>query len=99
MALSKLSNTIDGKSDLYKYTHWKQYPKGTRFVESYLEFRVGAKYRQVVPYGLQYILDEYFSGVRITKDQILRRNKKLNEMMGSKAFNLKGWLDMLGALW
>jgi nicotinamide phosphoribosyltransferase len=95
MALSKMSTTIDGKSDLYKYSHWKGYPKGTRFVESYLEFRVGAKYRQVVPYGLQYIMEEYLAGVRITKDQILRRSKKVTEMMGEGVFNLKGWMDML----
>lgn len=97
MALSRLATTIDGKADLYKYSQWSQYPPGMRFLESYLECRVGAKYRQVVPYGLQYILDEYLSGVRITKDQILRRNQKINAMMGEGTFHLKGWLDMLEA--
>jgi hypothetical protein len=48
MALSKMSNDIEGKSDLYKYSHWKMYPLGTRFVESYLECRVGAKYHMDV---------------------------------------------------
>lgn len=97
MALSKMSNDIDGKSDLYKYSHWKQYPALTRFVESYLECRVGAKYRSVVPYGLQYILDEYFIGRRLTKAGILRRKQKVDEMMGEGIYNLKGWLDMLEA--
>lgn len=97
MALSKMSNDIEGKSDLYKYSHWRMYPPRTRFVESYLECRVGAKYHQVVPYGLQYILEEYFTGQRMTKDGILRRNKKVTEMMGPSVFNLKGWMDMLEA--
>jgi nicotinamide phosphoribosyltransferase len=97
MALSKMSNDIDGKSDLYKYSHYKQYPVGTRFVESYLEFRNGAKYKQVVPYGLQYILEEYFTGRRLTKDGILRRKVKVDAMMGEGIYNLQGWLDMLEA--
>ncbi len=97
MALSKMSNEFDGRGDLYKYSHWRQYPKGSRFLESYLESRVGAKYHKTIPFGLQYTLEEYFTGKRLSKDGILRRKQKIDEMMGEGIFNLKGFMDMLEA--
>jgi len=50
-----------------------------------------------VPFGLQYILEEYFTGKRLSKDGILRRQWKIDQMMGPGTFNIKGWLDMLEA--
>lgn len=90
-----MSTNIDGRGDLYKYAHWKQYPPGTRIVKSYLECRVGAKYKRVIPFGMQYYLTEYFAGKRLTKEGILRRAKKVNDMMGPGVFNLDGWMKLL----
>jgi len=72
MSLSRLSSMIVSKSDQYKYTHFEQYPPGTEFVESYLECRTGAKYGNVVFFGLQYYLMEYLEGVRFTENQLTR---------------------------
>jgi hypothetical protein len=67
MALSKLSNTIDGFSDSYKYSHHPIYPPDTWYVESYLETR-GGKFRDIVPYGYRYYIEEYLEGIRVTRD-------------------------------
>lgn len=48
-------------SDSYKATHWKQYPKGTTKVYSYLESR-GGKFDNTMFYGLQYFIKHYLSG-------------------------------------
>jgi nicotinamide phosphoribosyltransferase len=96
MAISRLSSDIVGKSDAYKYSHWPQYPPGTRFVESYMEMRIGAKYRKVVPFGLQYYLMEYFEGVRVTRESIDKMQRRIHKQMGSsEIFNIKGWLRLL----
>jgi nicotinamide phosphoribosyltransferase len=96
MAISRLSSDIVGKADAYKYSHWLQYPPGTKFVESYLEMRIGAKFRKVVPFGLQYYLMEYLEGVRVTRESIDKMQRRIHKQMGSsEIFNLQGWLRLL----
>ena len=58
-------------TDSYKLTHHAMYPPGTRFVGSYLESRAGGECDYTVFFGLQYVLDEYLSGVRVTEEAIL----------------------------
>lgn len=48
-------------SDSYKYSHFKQYPKGTEAMYDYAEARSSKVYPKTVFFGLQYILMEYFS--------------------------------------
>jgi hypothetical protein len=96
MAISRLSSDIVGKADAYKYSHWLQYPPGTKFVESYLEMRIGAKFRKVVPFGLQYYLMEYLEGIRVTRESIDKMQRRIHKQMGSsEIFNLQGWLRLL----
>jgi len=86
---------IVSKSDQYKYTHFEQYPPGTEFVESYLECRTGAKYGNVVFFGLQYYLMEYLEGVRVTRESIDKMNRRITKTIGPGRFNLNGWNRLL----
>ncbi len=45
-------------TDSYKTSHFKQYPKGTEYVSSYVESRGGA-YGSIVFFGLQAFIKEY----------------------------------------
>lgn len=56
-------------TDSYKLSHAEQYPLGTTEIYSYLESR-GGKYREVVFYGLQYIIKKYLIGQQVTKEKI-----------------------------
>ena len=53
------------RTDSYKFTHWKQYPPGTQRVYSYFESR-GGKWHDVVFFGLQYYLKQFFAGPVVT---------------------------------
>ena len=56
-------------TDSYKVSHWKQYPVGTRHVYSFYESR-GGKYPEVTFFGLQYIMERYLAGRRVTNADI-----------------------------
>jgi nicotinamide phosphoribosyltransferase len=90
-------NGFEADTDLYKYSQWKQLPVGARFVESYMEARMGAKYKQIIPFGYTYALTEGFAGKRITKEGIEYRNWAVTQQMGPNVFNFKGWMDLLEA--
>lgn len=77
-------------TDSYKATHWKQYPPKTSKIYSYLESR-GGKFKEVVFFGLQYILKEYLSGQVITKEKIDEAETFWNLHFGSNHFNREGW--------
>lgn len=79
------------KSDSYKYSHWKQYPKGTSKVYSYLESR-GGKFNNTLFYGLQYILKKHFEGVVITEDDVLKAKEIIDKHVGPDIFNYDGWM-------
>jgi len=81
-------------TDSYKATHWKQYPKGTTNVYSYLESR-GGKFDNTLFYGLQYILKRYLSGQVITKEKIKKAKKLFDSHIGKGLFNESGWTHIL----
>lgn len=56
-------------TDSYKTSHFKQYPRGTQAMFSYLESR-GGKFDKTVFFGLQYLLKKYLSKP-ITKIDII----------------------------
>ena len=60
-------NNILLLTDSYKPTHFKQYPKGTQKVISYLESRCG-KFDTTLFYGLQYIIKNYITGRVVTEE-------------------------------
>ena len=78
-------------TDSYKQTHWKMYPPKTQQVGSYLEARKGGEYKETVFFGLQYILERYFSGIRVTRRKIDEAEIFCKEHFGQDLFNKKGW--------
>jgi nicotinamide phosphoribosyltransferase len=81
-------------SDSYKATHWKQYPKGTTKVYSYLESR-GGKFNNTLFYGLQYFIKKYLAGQVVTEDKIQRAKKLWDAHLGPGLFNESGWRHIL----
>ncbi|WP_395000375.1 nicotinate phosphoribosyltransferase [Acinetobacter sp.] len=81
-------------TDSYKVTHWKQYPKGTQYVRSYLEARAGARYPYTLFFGLQYWIKRYLVGVQVTQAKIEKAAKKFALHFGDPdgaLFNRAGW--------
>jgi nicotinamide phosphoribosyltransferase len=74
-------------SDSYKYSHFKQYPKGTKKIFSYLEAR-GGDSKDIVFFGLQYFIKEYINNPFTQKD--IQEAKQLAEFHGVP-FNEEGW--------
>jgi len=83
------------RTDSYKLTHWKQYPKGTTKIYSYLEAR-GGEYEKTLFFGLQYYLKEYLSKVRITQTDIDEGEVFSEAHFGTKDnYNREGWEHIL----
>lgn len=83
------------KTDSYKLSHWKQYPKGTSRVFSFFESRGGA-FDQVVFFGLQYLLQEHFAGQVVTEENIREAAEVARLHFGNDAlFNEAGWRYIL----
>ena len=75
-------------ADSYKYSHTNQYPKGTTAMFSYLEARKSSMFTEVVFFGLQYLLKQYFS-TPITKEELYEA-KIFSDAHGIP-FNYAGW--------
>lgn len=85
------TNNIILMSDFYKITHWKQYPKDTQVVYSYLESR-GGEFDYTVFFGLQYFLKQYLQGVVVTKEMIDEAEQFCGKGFGTNTlFNRAGW--------
>lgn len=79
------------KSDSYKISHWKQYPKGTTRVYSFFESR-GGRYTEIVLFGLQYIIKAHLEGVVVTAEDIDEAREYFAEHFGNdQLFNEAGW--------
>ena len=79
-------------TDSYKLTHWKMYPKGTEEVYSYFESRIGAKWKETVFFGLQYLLMEHFEGEVVTQSKIDEAEQFAKAHFGNDHhFNKEGW--------
>ena len=88
------NNNILTLTDSYKTSHWKQYPKGTTKVYSYLESR-GVKFNNTMFYGLQYFIKQYLSGQVVTEEKIQRAKKFWDAHLGPNHFNEAGWRHIL----
>ena len=88
------NNNILTLTDSYKTSHWKQYPKGTSKVYSYLESR-GGKFKNTLFYGLQYFIKQYLSGQVVTEEKIQRAKKFWDAHLGPNHFNESGWRHIL----
>ncbi len=78
-------------TDSYKATHWKMYPPKTSKVYSYLEARKGGECPEVVFFGLQYLLQRYLEGKRVTRKNIDEANTFFLSHFGQNLFNKHGW--------
>lgn len=88
------NNNILTLTDSYKTSHWKQYPKGTSKVYSYLESR-GGKFDNTMFYGLQYFIKQYLSGQVVTEEKIQKAKKFWDAHLGPNHFNEAGWRHIL----
>lgn len=86
-----LQDNIMLLTDSYKATHWKQYPKKTEKVYSYLESRAGGKFPATVFFGLQYIMKRYLSGPVVTQAKIEEADAFFAKHLGPGLFNKAGW--------
>lgn len=84
------------KTDSYKLTHHDMLPDGTTAVYSYLEARKGGEHDKTVWFGLQYYLQEYLSGVVVTR-QDLEEARALHgwHFGGHNRFNDAGWMHII----
>lgn len=79
------------QTDGYKLTHWRQYPKDSEIVYSYLESR-GGMFKRTVQVGLQYFLNEYLSGQYFTRQDIAQAEQIAADYFGDNTlFNKLGW--------
>jgi nicotinamide phosphoribosyltransferase len=80
-------------TDSYKASHYRQYPKGTTKIYSYLESR-GGRWDRLVWFGLQYIL-------KILEQGVTRRDGNEANFFFDKhglPFNYEGWMYIVGDL-
>lgn len=75
-------------SDSYKYSHFLQYPPETAAISAYVESRRGGTYENVLFFGLQMFLKEYFSK-RVTMADV----DEADELITAHGlpFNRAGW--------
>lgn len=82
-------------TDSYKASHYRQYPKGTTVVYSYLEARKGGKFPDTTFFGLQYIIKKYLEGQVVTREKIDEAEKFFDKHLGPGMFNKAGWEHIL----
>jgi len=79
------------RTDSYKATHWKQYPKNTETVYSYFESR-GGLFDEVVFFGLQYYLKKYLEGCVVTQAHVEEADRFFSMHFGDRdLFNRSDW--------
>lgn len=83
--------------DAYKYVHWRQIPKGTTAMASYVESRgsdTGIDYTR--PFGMQGFIIDYLKGNVIKKWMIDEAVELIGEVFGThEYFNEKGFRRLL----
>ncbi|XP_078059350.1 nicotinamide phosphoribosyltransferase 2 [Mustelus asterias] len=80
-------------TDSYKVTHFKQYPPDTCKIYSYFECRKGKadEFKEIVFFGLQYILKKYLSGSVVTEEKIQQAKQIYELHFKQSVFNEEGW--------
>jgi nicotinamide phosphoribosyltransferase len=83
------------QTDSYKLSHYKQYPKGTQIVRSYLESR-GGQFDRTLFFGLQYLIQKHLMGQVVTAEKIDEAERFAAAHFGNDhCFNRKGWEHIL----
>ncbi len=81
-------------SDSYKVSHGKLLPSDATNIYSYFESR-GGKWDNVVFFGLQYLLKEYFVGQVVRQEYIEEADELFRLHFGRNIFNRAGWERIL----
>jgi len=81
-------------TDSYKVTHHDQYPPNTTKVFSYFESR-GGVFKDVVFFGLQYLLKQWLVGPVVTEERIAEAKAYYAQHFGADVFNEAGWRHIL----
>lgn len=82
-----MKKSIVLRTDSYKFSHYKQYPKNTTKVFSYIESR-GGEYENSVFFGLQYLIKEYLTKP-VTMEEV--EYAKTRVEAHGLPFNYDGW--------
>ncbi|KAK6473964.1 nicotinamide phosphoribosyltransferase-like [Huso huso] len=84
-------------TDSYKITHYKQYPPDINKVYSYFECRrrKGDRFKEVVFFGLQYLLKKYISGQVVTEEKIQQAKLIYQLHFKQSVFDEEGWRRIL----
>lgn len=82
-------------TDSYKYSHFRQYPKGTSTVYSYLESR-GGEFDEIVVFGHTYYIKEFLTGEVIDPVFLNMRVKPTlkSHFTGKDIFNERGFIRL-----
>lgn len=89
-------NLVAFGTDSYKQSHWNLYPEGTEYVYSYCEPRAGARFKETMFFGLQYIVARYLAGQVVTREKIEEAAAICKAHFGSESvFNRAGWQYIL----
>lgn len=78
-------------TDSYKASHWKQYPKGTTKIYSYLESRGSKMSDKTLFFGLQYYLKRYLVGKVIDSAGVDVAEKFWEQHLGPGVFDRTKW--------
>ena len=84
-------------TDSYKQSHWHMLPPNTRYLSSYFEARSGGEFPEIVFFGLQYVLDRFFEGERVTYADIAEAEYFCQQHFGQELFNREGWEHIVKA--
>ncbi len=70
--IPEFSDNIMFLTDSYKVAQYPLYPPKTSLIQTYLEARCGGEYKEVMFFGLQYIMLRYMAGRVVTQKKIDR---------------------------
>jgi nicotinamide phosphoribosyltransferase len=75
-------------TDAYKLVHWMQRPEGLTELMSYGEPRVGGQHKEIIFFGLQYLIKEYFMTI-VDDAEIVHGYKRSLNTFGKKNYFAK----------
>lgn len=87
-----MTRCIIPKTDSYKASHYKGYPRGTQLISSYCEARGGDLTDEIVFFGLQAIIKQHFTGVVVTITDAIEYSRFFERHFGDPTiYNFDGW--------
>lgn len=91
LPIRPLPYNLVADTDSYKFSHWNQYPAGTRRMMSYFESR-GGPFPTCTLFGLQYLLHQYLA--QPLTAPLVEEARAFAEAHG-EPFNHAGWMHVV----